>query len=34
MKRSALVLRGTHNESNALAALALTEKLTSTAPCA
>ena len=28
MKRSALVLRGTHNESNALAALALTEKLT------
>ena len=27
MKRAALVLRGTHNESNALAALALTEKL-------
>jgi UDP-N-acetylmuramoylalanine--D-glutamate ligase len=28
MRRAALVLRGTHNESNALAALALTEKLT------
>jgi UDP-N-acetylmuramoylalanine--D-glutamate ligase len=28
MKRSALLLRGTHNETNALAALGLTEKLT------